>query len=83
MFGAAWLTSVLAEREKLEGRPCRSFAPGARTIKLCSLDGRSWTNTGTLPRPTPPCPYLPDWSFAFRKSLLFWGGGCYARRRFA
>src|SRR2546422_7038624 len=50
MFGAAWLTSVLAEREKLEGRPCRSFAPGARTIKLCSLDGRSWTNTGTLPR---------------------------------
>ena len=40
---------VLAELEELEGRPCRSFAPGARTIRMCSLDGRSWTNTGTLP----------------------------------
>jgi hypothetical protein len=40
---------MLAEHEELEGRPCRSCAPGARTIKLRSLDGRSWPNTGTVP----------------------------------
>ena len=40
---------VLAEGEEVAGRPCRSFAPGARGLRRPSLDGRSRTNTGTLP----------------------------------
>ena len=27
-----------------------SRAPGARTIGMCSLDGRSWITTGAIPR---------------------------------
>ena len=29
--------------------PVQSLAPGARTIRMCSLDGRSGTNTGGIP----------------------------------
>jgi len=34
------------------GHPCRSFAPGARTIRMCSLNGRSRTDRGALPKGT-------------------------------
>jgi hypothetical protein len=30
--------------------PAWSRAPGARTIGMCSLDGRSWTTTDAIPR---------------------------------
>ena len=47
------LIPVLADRAHksvgLERRPCQSCAPGARTIRMCSLDGRSWTATGIIP----------------------------------
>ena len=25
------------------------YAPGTRTIRMCSFDGRSWTDTGIIP----------------------------------
>ena len=32
--------------------PYRSLAPGARTMRMCSLDGRSGTYMGAIPRET-------------------------------
>src|SRR5439155_15928124 len=47
--GTARPLFLLTGVEGLGGRPCRSLAPGARGIRRHSLDGRSWTNTGTHP----------------------------------
>ena len=33
-----------------EGHPRWSCAPGTRTIRMCSFDGRTLTNIGALPR---------------------------------